>query len=908
MQTFLDDVAKIIIASYEELDRVKIIVPSIRSTTFLKEALKKELQVPKISPEIISIEEFIGDLSGLETISKVELVYSFYEVYLKHTPKEKQDTMDQFFNWAPSTLQEFNEIDAQLIDPNELFAFMNALGELEAWNSSEKESIKSNHLNFQKEIPELYKKLYKQLVTLQKGYAGMQLREAVRNLGFYTESELPYHFFVGFNALTKAEETIIQELLAVEKAEVLWDLDQSFYDDPFQGAGQFIRRYFKLWNSLKKEKKNTFSNHFLKTKEIQIISVSKNVTQAKTAVHLATTLNKKNPTDTTVVVLGDENLLHPTLSAIPSNANDWNITMGYPLTKTTLSSFYYKLFELLENYSEAGYSLQKVKALTQLASLALVLEENGESITDILVLYEKSNCSYIPLETLHKGGGKLRQLLFDPFNSVDTFLERMQKITITLKSFYSSQKTESLQAFYCDRFLKLWEDISEQHKEKELMTSVSDIKMIFEILLQEETLDFSGDPLSKLQIMGVLETRLLDFDNVIITNVNEGILPFGKTPFSLIPFDVRKKFKMNTFIEQDHLYAYHFFRLLQRAKNVYLLYNAIPEGLVSGEKSRFLVQLEYFKLPRHSLKFKQIDLPLLTQDISLKKAVKTLAVLNQLDEIGTQGFSSSSIGQYIRNPYLFYEQRMLKIKPLETIENELSALDKGTIMHEVLEFLYAPFLNKKLTVQDLEKMLLSIPNILENSFKSIYKNDEYRTGKNFIIFNVMEKILKSFLLQEKNQVEGGVDLKILGLEHKFSIPVWVKGLEKEIIFKGSIDRIDCLDGLIRFVDYKTGNVSALDLSFQHWDELTKNPKKSALFQVLLYAYALKHEFKGDKVCVGVIPLKNFENNFMAASIIEKPRTKTLIEMNESIFLNFEKELFAIINEIFDPNIPFIFKT
>ena len=907
MNTFLDDVAKIITTSHKELDQIKIIVPSIRSITFLKEALKKQIQVPKISPEIISIEVFINDLSDLKTITKIDLLYSFYEVYLMHTPKEKQDTMNQFFNWAPSVLQEFNEVDAQLIDSNKLFAFMGAVDEIEAWSSSEKESIRSNHLNFQSELPVLYKKLYEYLLLKQKGYAGMQLREAVRNLGFYTESKLLHHYFVGFNALTKAEETIIQELLVTEKAEILWDLDQSFYDDPYQGAGHFIRRYLKSWNSLKKEKTNIFSNIFFDTKEIEIIRVSKNITQAKIAVQIATELNKKNPNSSSVIVLGDENLLHPTLSALHQNVSDWNITMGYPLAKTMLSSFYYNLFELLQNYSEAGHSIHEVKAILEVASTGLVLEDNGESLADTIALFQKSNRDYIPVETLINFGGELSDLLFSPFSSVNTFLERIQKITIAFKTFYSSSDKESLYAHYCDRFLILWEDLSEQHEDKKLMTTLEDVKMVFQLMVQQETLDFSGDALSKLQIMGVLETRLLDYDNVIITNVNEGILPFGKTPFSVIPFDVRRKFEMNTFIEQDHLYAYHFFRLLQRAKNIYLLYNATPEGLFSGEKSRFLVQLEYFKSPKHKLSFKQIDQPLTVQKTSLKEAVKTSAVLKQLDEIAIQGFSPSSIGQYIRNPYLFYEQRMLKIKPLEANENDLSAQDKGTIMHEVLELVYTPFLNKKLSSQDYDKMLLTLPKLLEKTFNSVYKNNSQRTGKNHIIFNVMEKILTSFLIEEKSQIAKGRDLKILGLEYRFSKPIWVKGLEKEIIFKGSIDRIDSLDGVIRFVDYKTGNVTGSDLSFRHWDELISDPKKSPLFQVLLYAYAIKDEFKEDKVWAGVIPLKNFENNFIAASITENSRTKTLIEMNESILLNFEKELFALINEIFDPNIPFVFK-
>ena len=196
-----------------------------------------------------------------------------------------------------------------------------------------------------------------------------------------------------------------------------------------------------------------------------------------------------------------------------------------------------------------------MKAILEVASTGLVLDDNGESIANTIALFQKSNHDYIPLETLKKAGGELSHLLFSPFSSVNSFLERIQKITIAFKTFYSTSDKESLYAYYCDRFLILWEDLSEQHEGKKLMTTLEDVKMVFQLMVQQETLDFSGDALSKLQIMGVLETRLLDYDNVIITNVNEGILPFGKTPFSVIPFDVRRKFEMNTFIEQDHLYA-----------------------------------------------------------------------------------------------------------------------------------------------------------------------------------------------------------------------------------------------------------------------------------------------------------------------------------------------------------------
>ncbi|MDG1926360.1 MAG: PD-(D/E)XK nuclease family protein [Flavobacteriaceae bacterium] len=906
MQNFLDDVAKIITTSHQELDRVKIIVPSIRSITFLKEALKNEIDVPKIAPEIISVEDFIKELSGLERISNMDLLYTFFGVYFQNTPKEKQDSMEQFFNWAPTLIQEFNEMDSQLVDSNSLFDFMDAVGNIEKWDPKVKDNIKSRHLNFQNEIPKLYKLLFKELFNNQEGYAGMQLREAVRNLAFYTEQELPFHYFVGFNALSKAEETIIQELLATDRAEVLWDIDEQFFNDPFQGAGHFIRHYFSNWNALKSKKINSFSNSFSFEKQFEIFSIAKNTTQAKVAVQLATNLFETNPKESTVIALGDESLLHPILSSLPNNELPWNITMGYPLKSSQFANFFQKLFELLNSNSETGYPFFLVKEISKIAFIDTILEENGQSVNEVLRDFEKSNRLYIPIDTFTEGTG-LKEILFSPFETVPLFLDRMQKLMEAIKKYYLNEEEDKLQEYNCERFVLIWEEILLMHSEKPYLSSLNEVKMVFEMLIQNQTLDFSGDALSKLQIMGILETRLLDFDNVIITHVNEGIIPFGKTSVSWIPFDVKKKFGMNTFIEQDHLYAYHFFRLLQRAKKVFLLYNANPEGLFSGEKSRFLVQLEYFKSPKHELTFRQVDLPFNNLIDSVKPAIKTKAVLEQLNEMAKEGFSPSSLTQYIRNPYLFYEQRMLKIKPLDTLELNLSAMDKGTIMHKVLEVLYLPFVNQSLSLNDFDQMLHKLPETLKDCFNDLYKNDDHRTGKNHIVFRVMEQILRSFILMERELVSQGNTLIIKALEHIFCKPLWVEKIKKEVVFKGTVDRIDSLNGVLRFVDYKTGNVEANDLAYYEMSEVTSDPKKSALFQVFLYSYVLKEEFSNQDCLAGVIPLKNYENSFLVTSKRITSKTKKTLLIDSKVHEAYENELFLLIEEIYDPSIPFIFK-
>jgi hypothetical protein len=906
MQTFLDDVAKIITASQDELDRVKIIVPSIRSITFLKEALKKKITVPKLAPEIISIEGFIKELSGLERISKLDLLYVFFDVYLNNTPKKMQDKMDQFFNWAPSIIQEFNDLDSQLTDPNALFDFMGAINEIDKWDPEASERLTNRHLDFQKEIPKLYELLYKHLLNQQQGYAGMQLREAVRNLAFYTEQQLPFHYFVGFNALTKAEETIFQELLATGKAEVLWDIDQQFFNDPFQGAGHFIRQYYSKWNALKAKPKDAFPELFAAEKQIEIISVGKNTTQAKLAVQLASSLFEKNANESTVIALGDESLLHPTLSALPPKELPWNITMGYPLKRSTYAEFFHTLFNLLEYDEDSGYPLLLVKELMHIVYIDSILDQKGSKIKAILKDFEQSNRLFIASKTLTQGG-ETQKIIFSPFKNISIFLERMVQLTNAIQEYYLVKDDDPLQLHYSACFRDLWEQIVKLHETRPFMSTLNDVKMVFDLLLEKETLDFSGDALSKLQIMGLLETRLLDFDNVIITHVNEGIIPFGKTPASLIPFDVKKKFEMNTFIEQDHLYAYHFFRLLQRSKKVYLLYNSTPEGLFSGEKSRFLIQLEYFQSLNHKLTFKQVELSVEKEPISIQQAYKTNAVLEQLDSIAEEGFSPSSLTQYIRNPYQFYEERMLKIKPLKTIEANLSAMDKGTIMHQVLEVLYLPFLNVSLVEDDFNQMLEQLPIVLKQNFDSLYKNDDLRTGKNFIIYNVIEKILKSFLIQERLLVSQGNTLIIKALEHEFSTPVWIENIQKRIVFKGTVDRIDTLNGVLRIVDYKTGNVTGTDLAFSDWNEIISDSKKSALFQVLLYHYILKAEFPDQDGVAGVIPLKNFENTFLVASKKISYNTKEPLLMNTEAYDAFEHELFKLISQIYDPSLPFIFK-
>ena len=902
MQSFLNEIAKTIVESKRELDQIKIIVPSIRAVKFLKEALKKEIKTAALAPEILSIERFISKLSGIQKISDIDLLFEFYNVYKANTPLEEQNSLYQFLNWAPSLLVEFNEIDSQLVDAKTIFSFMGAVEKIEQWDPIKQGDLSKQFFKFQERIPRYYAELYRVLVNQQAGYSGLQYREATQNLGHYLQSSLSQHFFVGLNALTKAEETIIQELVAEGKAEVYWDLDEYFFKDNTHSAGYFIRKYSKEWTILGQNFTLNFSNYFLKSKQIDIINVSKNLSQARAAVQLAVETYKAHLNDSVVLVLGDEGILHTVLAAIASEEVPWNATMGYPLKELGGVKSILNLFELFKLNDKGIYPLSTVSVLTEDQAIVGLLEASGISLKKLVKKLQLQHSTHFNAQSI-LSQSNVASLIFKPLKSQISGVDRLLKLYQRIKSFQIEHKFSSLDIHCSDHCIELLKKLQNLIESNKALKNLQDIEQVFVKLIDKETLDFSGDPFNGIQIMGVLETRVLDFDHVVVTHVNEGILPFGKTPFSWIPFDVRKKFEMNTFIEQDHLYAYHFFRLLQRAKSISLFYNDTAEGLFSGEKSRFLVLLEFFKHPNHQLTFRQLDFNIQTPTAPIKKAVKSPGVLDKLNEVAREGFSPSSLALYIRDPYQFYEQRLLKIKLDQEFESDINAAEKGTIIHQVLEELYKPYVGKVMVDINYKEMLKKLSQMVSSGFKKQYQKDTLKRGKNYLIVEVTNRILKGFIEKERAFVKSGNQLEIIGLEKEFHTPISIPGMEQTVYLKGTVDRIDSLNGTRRIVDYKTGSISSADLSYTNWEELITKPKKGALFQVMLYAYALRNEFLSVPLNSGIIPLKNFENHFLAVKKRDSS-DKGHLQINSQILSDFERQLFSLIKEIFDPKFPF----
>ncbi|MEM1001500.1 MAG: PD-(D/E)XK nuclease family protein, partial [Bacteroidota bacterium] len=456
---------------------------------------------------------------------------------------------------------------------------------------------------------------------------------------------------------------------------------------------------------------------------------------------------------------------------------------------------------------------------------------------------------------------------------------------------------------YLFKFHTLFNKLNDLNKHYGYLKSLESLYVVYKELLNSETLDFKGEPLRGLQIMGMLESRALDFETVIITSVNEGILPGGKTPNSVIPFEIKLEYNLPTYKEKDAVYTYHFYRLLQRAKNVHLIYNTEIDTLKGGEKSRFINQLEVEAI--HNIKHQVLSADVTFETPELKTISKNQAIVSKLMEVGQSGFSPSALTKYVRNPLEYYYQYVLGVKETETVEEYIAANTLGTILHESLETLYKPFIGKALTIEALTKSKGSISKIVDQGFIEHYGKGNYDSGKNLIAFEVAKRYLHNFIASEQQSLRQGHIIKIVALEYEDKVTIPIKGLDQTIQLKGTVDRIDLFNGQLRIIDYKTGRVNAVDVAIYDWEELITDYGKSKAFQLLCYAYIYwKSTGVSLPIEAGIISFKNLKSGVLKFG--EKPSVRGKLDplITEDTLLQFEELASQLILEILDVNQPF----
>ncbi|MCA0131195.1 PD-(D/E)XK nuclease family protein [Winogradskyella alexanderae] len=899
--------------NFEEL---LFVLPSKRAGLFIKHELAPLIDKPIFSPSIKSIDEFIEELSGLKVLPNIDLTFRLYDTYKKITPKEELETFDSFSKWSQTLLQDFNEIDRYLVEHKQIFDYLTAIKELNHWSkeTNQTELIK-NHLQFWNRLKVFYSVFTKDLLEFKSGYQGLIYREACENLEAYIENNNgKIHVFLGFNALNKAESLIIQELLESDQAHIYWDIDESFITDPIHDAGLFIRQHKTSWNYFKNQAFNWLTKDYQKEKTIEIVGVPKLIGQAKYIGQLLEAIDTKQPDFTKVaVVLGEENLLLPLLNSLPKSIKKLNVTMGLELKYTPLASAFNLLFKIHQKSPSSFYYKDVTNILSHPSFYQLFDSPNGNLANKLLREIQTKNLTFLTSEKLNSISGSKSntiELFFNSWNNNPALgIKNCIDIISRIKNKIDVKKTEkALELEYLYSFNKLFNQLQLLNEKYKYLDSIASLYAVYNDLLASETLDFEGEPLEGLQIMGMLESRVLDFETVIISSVNEGILPSGKTNNSFIPFDVKRENGLPTFKEKDAVYTYHFYRLLQRSKNIYILYNTDNDAINGGEKSRFITQLEIEDIHKIRHKIVSSQIPALIKDKT--EILKTEMVLEAIQELSCKGFSPSSLTNYIRNPIDFYYQKILGVEEFDDVEENIAHNTLGSVIHKTLEDFYRPMEKKILTVEYLNSLKENINLSVSEHFKMFYKEGDFSKGKNLIIFNIAKHYIEAFINNEIETLKKGNVIKIIAIEAKTSCAIKIEGIDFPIRLKGTVDRIDQFNGTTRIVDYKTGKVEQSKVEIIDWEEITTDYDKfSKSFQVLCYSYMLYRQKSINlPVEAGIISFKNLKKGFLKFGTKATLRATTKKQLiSEETLLNFEVELKKLIAEICNPNINFIEK-
>lgn len=901
MTTFIEEIVSDIISSGQNLSETVFILPSKRAGVFLRKETLKQTDKTLFSPKILSIEEFIENIADLTIADNTFLLFELYDVYLTINPDEDKENIETFSSWAATLLNDFNEIDRYMIDQNSFFGYLDRIQEIEHWYvKDEKTPLIKNYLSFWKSLPVYYEAFVKKLLSQGTGHQGLVYREAAGNIEHYIQANSRKHIFIGFNALNHAEERIIQELLENGNAEIYWDADIYFMNNDTHSASYFLKQYQKQWKFYRKNPFKTISSNYTNPKKISTVGVPKNVGQAKQTGEILAGFSQEQ-LENTAVVLADANLLLPILNALPENVKELNITMGMPLSTMPATSFFEDII-LLQAQNKESYYYKDVLKIVNHPLGKIVLRNDTRLLEKHITEKNRTYISFSELTEISSGRTTVLTLLFSPWNdNIDLGINRLKEIIFEIKQ--RAEKNDELLLESLFRIFEVICQIERLNKKYPHITSAQSLHKFFKEAVSATNIDFQGEPYRGLQVMGILETRALDYETIILTSVNEGILPAGKNNNSFIPYDLKKEYKLPAYREKDAIYTYHFYRLLHRAKNVFLLYNTHTEGINSGEKSRFLLQMAHDKLPSHHFQEFTAAPKINIRNPEKKQIEKTPEMLREIEEIAKSGFSPSALTTYIRNPIDFYYRYVLKINETVQVEETVEANTLGTVVHNTLQELYEPFVNKILTANDIEQMIKTVNRLIAENFDKAYHGGDISSGKNLIIYEVAKRYVYNFLRAELKNIKSGSEIYIKSIEEKMEASVDIPELPFEVKIKGTMDRADEADGTLRIIDYKTGRVTKPELTISDWEDITADYKYSKAFQVLAYSLMWNEKYRISQAQAGIISFKNLKEGLM----LFRDKNQVAEEVNQEILNTFSEILKKLILEIFNPEIPFIEK-
>lgn len=910
---FLEEIAKRVIQEYpQNMQEVAVVLPSKRAGLFLKKYLADILDKPFFPPQVITFNEVLAHCSEKKSADLPELLFLLYETY-REIVGVNFDTFDRFSKWGPLLLNDFNEIDRYLIDPQKIFTDLKNIKiqelEIEHWSFHAEDLTISqkNYLEFWKGLPYYHEKFNQRLQQHSLAYQGALYKEVALNIESGS-ALLPYQhlYFAGFNALSSSEMKIISYLYETKKASLFFDADKWYTNNGEHEAGLFFRKLRTQWGDYGFE---LMGDHFRNSKKnIQIVGAGGQITQARVAGELlhrihATSINE------VALVLADENLLLPVLNSLPNEVDKVNITMGFPLRNSDYYNAIETLFEInntLRNKESKTliYQTPFLKLITHPIFSAFLGKQGRDIKKEIL---EKGMIYFSWDELKLDPESNLAQIsfLFKPWkNSTKDGLTVLLKMNKIVGDYYLQHKKDQLTLEYIYHFSTILDYVNAICNRYPYIQDSATLLSLIRQYIGQSNISFYGEPLSGIQLMGMLETRALDFKQVIVLGVNENTLPKSKKENSFILHEVKKLYGLPTYREKDAVFANHFYRLLQRCENAYLVYNTDTDALQGGEKSRFIQQLEYELKqisPESTIDEIQVQLSFDNSKSSDFQVKKTPFVIEKIKQHLTSGISPSALNTYLECPLNYYYRYVLGLKEPENLEEVGDTALLGTIIHAVLEEAYQPMIGKQITTAHLEMVKKGLDAELQKQFKKEAPHLNTETGKNHLLQIVAEELLLNYLNTELELSKSGqLFYKIQDTEQKLerTLAITVNNEKINLCLKGTADRIDFTDQAIRIIDYKTGRFSTTDISIASVS-LEELRKKAKSIQVLVYALLYEEMTQGKECSAGIVPLKNRAAHFTPISIgsgqiIEKDHLK-----------EFQEVLQEIITEMLNPEIPFI---
>ena len=833
MQSFLDDLANILLEyPAEKLQDSAVVLPSRRAVLYLKKAIAQKSNRALWLPQLFTFEDFISKLSDLKLADKTELLFVAFEVYKGLNHATEKD-FDKFSSWAGMALSDFHDIDRYLLNSEQLFRDIHYAKELEAWEPSEP-SLVTRFSSFWNELSQLYKALTERLIADGIGYQGMIYRRLAEGVDKrkIQQPEWDKIWIAGLNALSPAEERIAQMLLETGKTDIVWDADSHYLNNTEHEAGIFMRRFKQKWAWYKHQPFETLYSHYASGKKHFDIVACDNVVRMcqDAAVVLNEWHNQGIDFEKTAVVLADECMLIPMINALPKSVEAINITLGYALSDTPVVDF---LMQFL-NIHESALAISAGKAPYPIY-LPRLREWSGHVYFNVVfgnyrnelhaILSRRSNFS--SAKQLEESTGSKGYWDGHLANRPYEVLEKMIELSEALYNYGTErqQKWIAEQGFLTRKALI---QIQRLLKKYPYVKDIKTLKNFIRQVLRQEKMDLFGEPLAGLQMLGMLETRALDFERIMIVGVNEGLIPSNSSTNSFIPYGVRMAYDMPSQREKEAIYMYHAYRLMQRAAHITLLYTTDSEGLGAKEKSRIIDQIEIELAQNNRIEKRKIQDPPLS--IIEHKPTTITKTAEHIERLSAISYSPSSLNLYLECPVEFFFSKVMRMQEARTYDLDHSQGEFGTVVHDSLEQLYLPYVGKNISIKLLDVFIQQSGAIVSH-FVEKHLTEDSKHGMGLLMKEAALHTVRNFLQKEKELIAQQGQPTIVSLEETVTGEVEVAG--RKVSITGKIDRMDKLNGQLRIIDYKTGSVADFSAMNEKVD-YTKMP--SAQRQLLIYQW------------------------------------------------------------------------